>query len=774
MSYAQLFEAYQALQARVSALEGAQAEAALRCLAEAGTLLVSALDLPSQLEQLARLIVTTLADWCCIDLLQDDGRMHRVAVVHADPSKAALAERLRQQYPLLAADASHTLTRVLRTGQSWFDPAVSPERLRAEARDVAHWELEQALGFQAEMVVPLVARGRVLGTLTCVRGEGARRYTEADLALAEELARRAAVAIENARLYQAAQAAQAALQQANAALAQRVEARTALLELLLDITRAANEAPSSTEALQYAVDRLCAAMGWPVGHVYLAAGVARWAPTSIWHLDTPERFIAFQQATQTVEFAAGEGLIGRVGSLGKPEWSVEVATDPAFQRRPAALEAGLKAGVAVPIVVGPEVVGVLECYADEPLAPEPPLLDALTQIGIQLGRAVERERAAAQAQRQQEALVQREKLATMGELLASVAHELNNPLAVIVLQADLLRADTGSGPLAEPVAAIAQAAARCERLVRQFLTLARQHPPERTAVALNTLVTETVALLASPLRVDNVAVHLHLDDQVPPLWGDPHQLHQVLLNLLTNAQHALRAAAGAREVTITTQYNPTQQQITLAVADTGPGIPPALQARIFEPFFTTKPPGVGTGLGLPLCRGIIEAHGGTLEVTSTLGHGATFHITLPLGAVPAPPPAMLSADEAPVVRGQTILVVDDEPSLASGLARLLRRDGHEVDTVANGHLALARLEAHAYDLILCDVRMPDLDGPSLYQLLKRQQPHLCQRFIFLTGDTLEPATQAFLEASGAPCLTKPFSIADARRVIQRVLRAAAR
>jgi CheY-like chemotaxis protein len=118
-------------------------------------------------------------------------------------------------------------------------------------------------------------------------------------------------------------------------------------------------------------------------------------------------------------------------------------------------------------------------------------------------------------------------------------------------------------------------------------------------------------------------------------------------------------------------------------------------------------------------------------------------------------------------------VVDDELSLASGLARLLRRDGHSVDTVANGRLALVQIEARAYDCILCDVRMPELDGPSLYRLLERQQPHLCQRLIFLTGDTLEPATQAFLEASGVPCLLKPFAIAEARRVIQRTLQGAA-
>src|SRR5262249_13766381 len=180
---------------------------------------------------------------------------------------------------------------------------------------------------------------------------------------------------------------------------------------------------------------------------------------------------------------------------------------------------------------------------------------------------------------QQEPLRHAEKLAAMSTMLASVAHELNNPLASIVLQAELLSDDVRGGPLAEPVAEIAQAAARCERLVRQFLTLARQHPPERSVVALNTLVAETVELLAYAMLVDNVAVHLLLDEQVPPLWGDPHQLQQVLINLLTNAQHALRAAPGAREVICTTQYDAAPQQITLTVADTGPGIPPALQGR---------------------------------------------------------------------------------------------------------------------------------------------------------------------------------------------------
>jgi two-component system CheB/CheR fusion protein len=522
------------------------------------------------------------------------------------------------------------------------------------------------------------------------------------------------------------------LAQGRTQLEQRVQERTALLALLQDITRAANEATASAEALQYAVDRLCTSTGWPVGHVYLAVtpGEPRWAPTSIWHLGVPERFTAFQQTTQTSAYAAGEDLIGRVGADAQLAWNVDVATALAGPRQHAALEAGLTAGVAIPILVGSEVAGVVECYACAPLAPDPALQDALTQMGIQLGRAVEGERAAAQAQRHQEALVQREKLAAMGSLLAGVAHELNNPLAVIMLQAELLRAAAGGGPLAAYAEDITQAAARCERLVRQFLALARPHVPERTAVDLNALITDTMELLAPSLQVDNIAVDLRLAVDLPPLAADPHQLQQVLVNLVTNAHQALRAAPPPRQVTLTTRCDPARTRITLEVADTGPGIPLEMQARIFEPFFTTKPPGVGTGLGLSLCQGIIAGHGGTIRVTSQPAQGTTFQMELPVGVVPEPAPSLPARDDAPpLVPSSAILLVDDEPSMASALARLLRRDGHTVETAANGRLALTMLQEHAYDLILCDMRMPELDGPGLYRALAAQYPHLCRRFV---------------------------------------------
>jgi two-component system NtrC family sensor kinase len=601
--------------------------------------------------------------------------------------------------------------------------------------------------------------------------DGTRRQVSLTISPIRDSAGRVVGASKIARDITERKRAQAALQQAYADLEQRVQERTALLALMHDITVAANAAPTPAAALQVAVDRICTYTGWPVGHAYLPApdGTGHWAPTPIWHLADPARFVAFQQVTQMLQIATGEGLIGRVGATGTLVWGVEVATDPAFQRWHAAGQSGLTTGFAFPLLIGQEVVGVLEFYAAEMLAPDPALLDALRQIGIELGRTIERQRAREQMQRQQEALFQREKLAAMGSLLASVAHELNNPLAIILLQAELLREEAGQGPLAELTTELTQATARCERLVRQFLTLARQHTPERSVVALNPLVTETVALLAPSFQVDNIAVHLDLADDLPLLWADPHQLQQVLVNLLTNAQQALRDVAAPRQLTITTQCDAVHSRVLLHVADTGPGIPPTLQARIFEPFFTTRPPGVGTGLGLPLCRGIVEEHGGTLRVTSRPGQGATFHVELPVGTVPAATPGQSDAASGPAVRSCTILLVEDEPGIARGLARLLRRDGHTVDLAANGRLALARLQERAYDLLLSDVRMPELDGPGLYRLLAQQQPYLCQRVIFLTGDTLAPETRSFLEQSGARCLEKPFTVATVRRVLQQAL-----
>jgi PAS domain S-box-containing protein len=382
----------------------------------------------------------------------------------------------------------------------------------------------------------------------------------------------------------------------------------------------------------------------------------------------------------------------------------------------------------------------------------------------------ERRRVEDELGRQQAARIQSEKLADMGTLLAGVAHELNNPLTVVSGYSSILRQTLGDGPSRERLDRIAAAAERCVRIVRNFLALARQHPPERQKVDANRVVREAVELLAYPLRVDNVEVRLELAEDLPTLWADPHQLHQVVVNLITNAHQAMHGNTASRRLTLRTRFRAADSRVSIEVIDTGGGIPPEVLGRIFEPFFTTKPMGQGTGLGLPLCLGIVEGHGGTLRVDSKVGEGTTLTIELPVVAAPAGEAQPAPAAHRALPPGCRVLVVDDEPDVAGVLVDLLRAEHEQVEAGADGRAALEKIDGAAYDLILCDVRMPGLDGPELYRALRLLHPELLPRFVFLTGDTLNPESREFVQQTGAPCVSKPFDFDEVYRVIGRALR----
>ena len=377
----------------------------------------------------------------------------------------------------------------------------------------------------------------------------------------------------------------------------------------------------------------------------------------------------------------------------------------------------------------------------------------------------ERRRVGEELARQRAAAFQNEKLAAMGQLLAGVAHELNNPLSVVIGQAHLLSAALGTTPQAERVKKVVDAAQRCGRIVKNFLALARQHPPARQPTRLNDVVREAIELLAYPLRVDTVEVALELADDLPTLWADPHQLHQVVVNLVTNAHHAVRASAEPRRITLASRHDRASGRVGLVVADTGYGIAPENLARIFEPFFTTKPLGEGTGLGLAMLKGIVEEHGGSITVDSEPGRGTSFTIEIP---VVSPPETAIGPDELQAPRiapGTRILVVDDEPSIASLLADILESAGFQVDTESNGKAALERLDSAPYDLVICDLRMPGLDGRHVYREVERRYPHMARRFLFLTGDALSGDLREFLEQVGVPAVSKPFLAEEVLRAI---------
>jgi len=380
----------------------------------------------------------------------------------------------------------------------------------------------------------------------------------------------------------------------------------------------------------------------------------------------------------------------------------------------------------------------------------------------------DRKRAEAELARQREALYQSEKLSALGSLLAGVAHELNNPLSVVVGQATMLEDGATDPKIVERAAKIRRAADRCSRIVRSFLSLARRRTPELTAVQLNTVVEMAIELLSYQLRTADVQLSLELAEDLPSVLADADQLNQVVTNLVHNALQALGDKAGLRRLTVSTGYagNGT---LRLNVIDNGPGVPAELRARIFEPFFTTKSPGAGTGIGLSLCLASIAAHGGSIAVEETPGGGATFIVELPVRAGGAVEAGLGKAKvERPAMPRRRILVVDDEPEIAATLAEMLQDAGHWVETAENGRQALDRLAAGAFDLILSDLRMPVMDGPALYGALRAAHPALLGRIAFITGDTLSTQIKEFLSATGVPSIEKPFTTEAIRTLVARL------
>ncbi|MBI4587280.1 MAG: response regulator, partial [Candidatus Rokubacteria bacterium] len=360
-----------------------------------------------------------------------------------------------------------------------------------------------------------------------------------------------------------------------------------------------------------------------------------------------------------------------------------------------------------------------------------------------------------QRKRLQEDLTQAEKLATLGEMIAGIAHELNNPLAALTGHAQLLRTEHRGAATEGRVERLLQAAQRASRVVQNFLTFARKHRPETVAVSVNDVITKTLEFLAYQLRVNNIEVQTALTPDLPFIAADPHQLQQVLVNLLNNASQAM-ATAGRGTLRVVSGLNPDGATIGVTVGDDGPGIPPESLSRIFDPFFTTKSPGEGTGLGLAIARGIVTEHGGTITVESELGEGATFVVTLPIpqiSPVPRPP-----VEPRAIPTGLRVLVVDDEESLRELIADALADQGNRVETTAEGREALELLAGSPVDVLVLDVRMPGMSGTDLWTEINRTNPLLARRTVFCTGSVVGEKTRTFLDSTGCPTVAKPFEL----------------
>ena len=413
----------------------------------------------------------------------------------------------------------------------------------------------------------------------------------------------------------------------------------------------------------------------------------------------------------------------------------------------------------------------------------------------------------------QSKLLQTEKLAALGQMVTGVAHELSNPLTSILGYAQRLFLRSDVEGQCEEARQIFQEAERAGTILRQLLMTARESRPDRRPISLNQIVTRTMELQKFNLATEKIAVEIDLDPSLPCVLGDAGQLQQVLMNLIGNSRQAIEQRGKGGKIRISTRH--AAGQVQLEVSDDGPGIPPAIVSRIFDPFFTTKPAGIGTGLGLAVVLGIVREHGGQVKVTSPPGRGATFVLEFPAVAtssssshrsaaaptesqLASPPtsialsaigsglphrdavatrrasvnkPLPAASADAPLASwaGARVLVVEDEPTVARLIGDVLEDEGLHVEALLDGREALERAVEKDYDLVICDMKMPELDGEHFYRTLAMSGNPLSRRFLFVTGDVVAAHTHDFLERNQLPHVAKPFRVEELTEKVRRVL-----
>ena len=393
----------------------------------------------------------------------------------------------------------------------------------------------------------------------------------------------------------------------------------------------------------------------------------------------------------------------------------------------------------------------------------------------------------------QSRMLQAEKLAALGQRATAILHELSNPLTAILGNAQrmILRGELGTH--SAEAHRILEEAERATAILRQLLLLSRETRPDRRLISLNELVRHAVDLQRTALFGSHVLLQVDTAAGLPRVSGDAGQLQQALLNLLQNAQQAIEQSGRGSTIGVRTSAV-TPDRVRLEVWDDGPGIPETIQARIFDPFFTTKPEGVGTGLGLAIVSGFVRLHGGSISVFCPPEGGSRFIVELPVAeemrtrqALPIPESPSRS-DFVPMAAGNPgrnpdlppggnaphVLVVEDETTVADLIADVLREEGMNVDVLLDGRKAVEAARSARYDLVICDLKMPEMDGQSFYGKLQQDQNPLREHVLFVTGDLLAQRTQEFLERHHLPHLAKPFRVEELTAAVRQVLGAVMR
>jgi PAS domain S-box-containing protein len=533
------------------------------------------------------------------------------------------------------------------------------------------------------------------------------------------------------------------------------------------------EGASTERTNQRIIETIGTSLDWELGEswrVDKAEGVLRLLAS--WYPPSTE-FRAFIAASEKVTFGRGHGLPGRVWASGRAEWSPDIAGDPGFVRRTVGVRLGLHGWIGFPITLRDEVLGVIGFFSSEVREPDGELLSTLASIGNQLGQFVEKQQLAEQFR-------QAQKMEAIGTLAGGVAHDFNNILTVISGYTDLMKMSvkvTDDPQLLDFVQAISQAGSRATKLVRQILTFSRHEESKREILQLGPVVEEAVKFLRSAIP-SAIELKVEVEANTPPVLADSTQIHQVVMNLGTNAWHAMKERGGTLEVKLENfevdavlaeaqLHVQPGKFVRLSVTDTGKGMDRATMNRIFEPFFTTKAPNEGTGLGLSVVHGIMQDHDGAITVYSEPGKGTTFHLFFPAvgGGVSDSGSEELSV---PHGAGQRILFVDDEEPIARLGERMLAKLGYAVEsrTHVMDALDLVRSQPRQFDLVITDLNMPTMSGIDFALQLAQIRPDL--PVVLTTGYTGSLRIEQIRALGLRDMLLKPLSIHDLGDALHRI------
>lgn len=367
-----------------------------------------------------------------------------------------------------------------------------------------------------------------------------------------------------------------------------------------------------------------------------------------------------------------------------------------------------------------------------------------------------------------ERLMEQNRLASVGALAAGVAHEINNPLTTILLSSQLMSELDLPGDTLADLAIISNAARRAATIVQGLLLFARREDPHPEPMGLDSVVNQVLELKIHDFRRNNINAILEVEQQLPNCLVDNHQMSQVIVNILNNAEQALATHHNGGEITIKIESTP--DAVTVEIHDDGPGIDSELLHKIFEPFYTTKQPGEGSGLGLSICHGIVQQHGGEMWVTSKIGVGTSFFVQLPVtSAVAVSPSGQRESTGTIAASNGRLLVIDDELAIRQLVAKGLSEEFEIVDQASDGEAALDLIQTSSYDCILLDLKMPGISGMEVYQRTAGYDLNAADRIIIMTGDTASPETASFLAELGNIVILKPFTLENVREAIKQVV-----